>query len=135
VNKKPKRRLPYVGDDAGLSASALRENPTQFKSVETPTCCVCDSPYAPFGMGFPDATQWFCRKHVIAGGHMPEVQNDIERAKMNEARRRTVRAAKLWLDLYTACANGEPEVAKSIWPHIRDVSVEVSDILKTLGKP
>jgi hypothetical protein len=65
---------------------------------------------------------------------MPEVQNDIERAKLNEIRRRTVNGARLWLDLYVACAEGDAEGARQIWPRIRDMSVEVSDILKTLVK-
>jgi hypothetical protein len=64
---------------------------------------------------------------------MPEVQNDIERAKLNEVRRRTVKAARLWLDLYAACADGDAVGAKSIWPRIRDLSVETSDMLKRLG--
>lgn len=131
MTKKPKFRLPYVGDDVGLFASpALAEIPNTFK---TPACSVCDSPYAPFGVGFPDATQWFCRKHV--GEVMPEVMENDTRTKLNEVRRRTVRAAKLWLDLYTACANGDAEGAKSIWPRIRDVSVEASDILKSVETP
>jgi hypothetical protein len=64
---------------------------------------------------------------------MPEVQENSDRVKLNEVRRRTVKAAKLWLDLYTACANGDAEGARGIWKHIRDVSVEASDILKSVG--
>jgi hypothetical protein len=131
VTKKPKFRPPYVGDDVSLFASsALAETPNSFK---TPVCSVCDSPYAPFGVGFPDNTQWFCRQHV--GEVMPEVVENSDRQKLNEVRRRTVRAAKLWLDLYTACANGDADGARSIWPRIRDVSVEASDILKSVGGP
>lgn len=64
---------------------------------------------------------------------MPEVQENSDRFKLNEVRRRTVKAAKLWLDLYTACANGDAEGARQIWTRIRDVSVEASDILKSVG--
>ena len=64
---------------------------------------------------------------------MPEVQNDIDRNRLNEVRRRTVRAAKLWLDLHTACSNGDVQGARDIWKHIRDVSVEASDMLKSIG--
>jgi hypothetical protein len=64
---------------------------------------------------------------------MPEVTENSDRAKLNEVRRRTVKAAKLWLDLYTACANGDADGARSIWPRIRDVSVEASDILKSVN--
>ena len=132
MTKKPKRRLPYVGDDP-VTGQAYLKTPTQIKPVEH-ACSVCGNPYAPFAIGFPENPQWFCRKHVIEGGHMPEVQNDIERAKLNEIRRRTVNGARLWLDLYVACAEGDAEGARQIWPRIRDMSVEVSDILKTLVK-
>jgi hypothetical protein len=64
---------------------------------------------------------------------MPEVQENSDRAKLNEVRRRTVKAAKLWLDLYQACANGDAAGAKALWRPIRDVSVEASDILKSVG--
>lgn len=64
---------------------------------------------------------------------MPEVEANSDRLKLNEVRRRTVKAAKLWLDLYTACANGDADGARGIWLHIRDVSVEASDILKSVG--
>lgn len=63
---------------------------------------------------------------------MPEVQNDITRQKLSEVRRRTVRAAKLWLDLHQACSNGDVEAARGLWKSIRDVSVEASDMLKSI---
>jgi hypothetical protein len=63
---------------------------------------------------------------------MPEVVENSDRQKLNEVRRRTVKAARLWLDLYQACANGDADGARGIWKHIRDVSVEASDILKSV---
>ena len=38
---------------------------------------------------------------------MPEVQENSDRVKLNEVRRRTVAVARLWLDLYVACSNGD----------------------------
>lgn len=64
---------------------------------------------------------------------MPEVIENIDRQRFNEVRKTTVRAAKLWLDLYGACASGDGEGARQIWKQIRDVSVEVSDTLKAIG--
>jgi hypothetical protein len=129
VNKKAKRRLPYVGDDP-VTGRAYLEIPTQFKPVEH-ACCVCEKPYAPFGVGYPENTKWFCREHV--GEVMPEVQDNDARAKLNEVRRKSVKGARLWLDLYVACSNGDVDGARGIWKHIRDVSVEASDILKGIG--
>lgn len=63
---------------------------------------------------------------------MPEVIENDTRVKLNEIRRRTVKGARLWLDLYAACAEGDAEGARQIWPRIRDASVEVSDMLKGL---
>jgi hypothetical protein len=128
VTKKPKFRPPYVGDDVGgFASSALAEIPSAFK---TPRCCVCAAPVAPFGIGYPEDPKWFCRKHV--GEVMPEVQENSNRVKMNEVRRRSVKVAKLWLDLYTAAANGDVDGCRGIWKHIRDGSVEVSDFLKQI---
>ena len=64
---------------------------------------------------------------------MPEVQENSDRVKLNEVRRRTVAVARLWLDLYVACSNGDADGARGIWKHIRDKSVEASDILKSVG--
>jgi hypothetical protein len=129
VTKKPKFRLPYVGDDVSLFASpALAEIPSSFK---TPRCCVCAAPFAPFGIDYPETPKWYCRKHV--GEVMPEVQENADRVKLNEVRRRSVKGARLWLDLYVACSNGDADGARGIWKHIRDVSVEASDILKSVG--
>jgi len=63
---------------------------------------------------------------------MPEVQENADRVKLNEVRRMSVKGARLWLDLYQACSNGDAEGARGIWKHIRDVSVEASDILKSV---
>jgi hypothetical protein len=129
VTKKPKRRLPYVGDDP-VTGQAYLETPTQIKLVEH-ACSVCGNPCAPFAIGFPETPQWFCSKHV--GEVMPEVQENSDRVKLNEVRRRTVAVARLWLDLYVACSNGDADGARGIWKHIRDKSVEASDILKSVG--
>jgi hypothetical protein len=129
VTKKPKFRPPYAGDDVGRFASpALAEIPSAFK---TPGCCVCGTALAPFGVGYPENPKWYCRKH--AGEVMPEVMENDARAKLNEVRRRSVKGARLWLDLYVACSNGDVEGARGIWKHIRDVSVEASDILKGIA--
>jgi hypothetical protein len=64
---------------------------------------------------------------------MPEVMQNDDRNKLNEVRRKSVKGARLWLDLYQACANGDADGARGIWKHIRDVSVEASDILKSVG--
>ena len=64
---------------------------------------------------------------------MPEVPENLDRIRLNEVRRRTVKAAALWLELYQACANGDAEAARAIWPRIREVSVEAIDILKSVG--
>ena len=70
---------------------------------------------------------------VLTADQLPKLLENDTRVKLNEVRRRTVKAAKLWLDLYTACANGDAEGARQIWTRIRDASVEASDILKSVG--
>jgi hypothetical protein len=99
--------------------------------TEIKRCATCGSPDACFGVGYPDATRWLCRRHI--GGLMPEVTEAFDRNRLREVRARAVKAARLWLDLHTAAGNGDADGCRGIWKHIRDVSVETSDFLKALG--
>lgn len=61
---------------------------------------------------------------------MPEA---FDRNRLREVARRSNKGARLWLDLQQAAINEDAEGCKGIWKHIRDCSVEVSDLLKALG--
>lgn len=61
---------------------------------------------------------------------MPEA---FDRNRLLEVRRRSVKGARLWLDLMVAADNNDADGCRGIWKAIRDTSVEVSDFLKALG--
>lgn len=58
---------------------------------------------------------------------------EIDRNRLKEIRIRCVRAARLWLDMHVAAGNIDAEGCKGIYKHIRDATVETSDLLKALG--
>lgn len=58
---------------------------------------------------------------------------EIDRNRLKEVRIRCVRAARYWLDLHVAAGNSDVEGCKGIYKHIRDATVETSDLLKALG--
>ena len=84
-----------------------------------------------FGAGFPDATVWFCFKHT--GEVMPEVQENMVKVKLDQVRRKCPLGAMLWLDLMISADNGDLDQCRRLWGKIRDISVEASDLLKSLN--
>ena len=64
--RKP-RWMPYVNDPdmpAGdADALKLRNPQDNFKTYDQ-RCATCGAPDSPFGVGFPDNTKWYCRKHA-----------------------------------------------------------------------
>ena len=112
------RSEPELFNAPNLGPAAIPVNP----------CASCGAPYAPFGVGFPKNTVWFCRLHI--GGTILE---DIDRNRCKEVMRRSTKAAMQWLYMYEAAGRGEEAEMKRLWEQIRTVSVEASDILKALG--
>ena len=64
---------------------------------------------------------------------MPEVLQELDKNRLVEVRRRSIRGATLWLNLMQAADGGHVKQCRELWKNIRDVSIEVSDILKTIG--
>jgi hypothetical protein len=91
-------------------------------------CVSCGCADAPFGVGYPNHAQWFCRLHI--GGTILE---DIDKMKMKEVMRRCVKGAQNWLYLYEAAGRGQSAECRRLWEQIRILSVETSDILKALS--
>ena len=63
---------------------------------------------------------------------MPEVQENANRNRLKEVRKRTISAARLWLDMYVAASNGDIDGCKGIYKHIREATVEAADLLKAM---
>ena len=64
---------------------------------------------------------------------MPEVLQELDKNRLVEVRRRCIRGATLWLNLMQAADGGHVRQCRELWKNIRDVSIEVSDILKAIG--
>lgn len=64
---------------------------------------------------------------------MPEVAQNFDRERLKKIRPLTVKAAVRWLDMNVAVSNGDIDGAKGIYKHIRDITVEVQELLKAMG--
>lgn len=126
------RWVPYVGEtpeDRRFAYEKLSKPPEDFKMPEHP-CRVCGG-FAPFGVGFPANSRWFCALHI--GDEMPDIAEQKDRERFEDIRRMCIRGATLWLNLMQAADNQSVNSVKGLWSSIRDTSIEVSDILKALG--
>lgn len=139
MRRRKSKWLPYVEDDqnggvrpAQLEAprEKLLSTPDNFKTFDH-RCCVCGGD-GPFGVDYPRNPKWFCRQHV--GEVMPEIPQNMERNRLKEVRRKSIRATQLWLDMLIAADNSDAEGCRQLWKQIRDVSIETSDILKAMPK-
>lgn len=132
---KKTRWVPYVGD-ADMPAAFANANVRNFpRTINPQRCATCGAPDSPFGSRDPSSINseytWFCRQHVRT--IMPEVETNMVRVRLDQVRKKCPFGAALWLDLLIAADNGDLGRCRKLWGEIRNVSIEASDLLKSLN--
>lgn len=131
MTKKTKFRGPFVGEGGPFASEDLPAIPIHFKTLHEHVCSVCEQPFAPFGVDYPDATKWFCRKHI--GGYMPEVQVSLDRQRWDAIRHDAMLIANLWLSVAIAAERGDRPSAFTACENIRKLNTKIFPLVKEVG--